>query len=78
MRSRYEVILGEIADDNLLRAVPLSLLTVDGNGKASVDKAAILDSREKKITIDISKPYKLNAGTSGVCSYPVFPSRPIY
>lgn len=51
----------------IYRTIPLSLLSVDGSGKASVDKSAVLDSREKTIKIDTSKPFKLNAGTSGVC-----------
>lgn len=49
------------------RVIPLSLLTVDENGKASVDKTAVLDSRESTISIDTTRPFKLNAGTSGVC-----------
>lgn len=51
------------------RTVPLSLLSVDGNGKASVDNSAVLDSREKTLAIDPGKLFKLNAGTSGVCQY---------
>jgi aminopeptidase 2 len=47
--------------------VPLNVLSVDGNGKVSVDKSVVLDTREKTLVIDPSKPFKLNAGTSGVC-----------
>ncbi|KII88967.1 hypothetical protein PLICRDRAFT_109758 [Plicaturopsis crispa FD-325 SS-3] len=53
-------------DDQTIWYVPLSLLTVDSDGKASVDKTAVLNEREKTIVLDKSKPFKLNAGTSGV------------
>ena len=46
----------------------MSLVTVDGNGKPVVDHTLILDEREKKIPLDTSKPFKLNAGTTGVCT----------
>jgi len=49
------------------RTVPLNVLSVDVNGKVSVDKSIVLDSRNKSLAIDPSKPFKLNAGTSGVC-----------
>jgi aminopeptidase 2 len=39
------------------------LLTVDKDGKPSVQKELVLDSREMDIELDISKPFKLNAGT---------------
>jgi aminopeptidase 2 len=47
--------------------VPLSLLTVDENGKAKIDHSLLLEGREMKISLDTSKPFKLNAGTTGVC-----------
>ena len=49
------------------RTVPLFLLSVGEDGKARVDKSAILTEREKSIAIDTSKPFKLNADTNGVC-----------
>lgn len=50
-----------------LRNVPLRILTVDASGKAVVNSEALLTEREKFFKIDTSKPYKLNAGTTGVC-----------
>jgi aminopeptidase 2 len=44
------------------------------DGKSTVDRTAILQTRETTITLDTSKPFKLNGGTTGVCaSYPHFP-----
>lgn len=53
--------------DHALRSVPLSLLTTDTNGKAKIDRSLLLDQREITIPLDTSKPFKLNAGTTGVC-----------
>ena len=50
------------------RSIPLSLLTTDASGKASVDHTLLLDEREKFIAVDTSKPFKLNAGTVSVCA----------
>lgn len=49
------------------RTVPLSLLSVGKDGKAAIDNSLILDTREKFIPLDITKPYKLNGNTTGVC-----------
>ncbi|KAF9463935.1 leucyl aminopeptidase [Collybia nuda] len=46
--------------------VPLSILTVDRDGNAVVDRSAVLRKREQIYGLDTSKPYKLNAGTVGV------------
>ncbi|THH32969.1 hypothetical protein EUX98_g1220 [Antrodiella citrinella] len=46
--------------------IPLSLLTVSADGKAVVNTKIVLDSREKTIPIDTTKPFKINAGTTGV------------
>jgi len=46
--------------------VPLALLTVT-NDKVNIDGSVVLDTREKTLAIDTSKPFKLNAGTYGVC-----------
>ena len=49
------------------RTVPLSLLSVGKDGKPTIDNSLILDTRERFIPLDTTKPYKLNANTSGVC-----------
>ena len=54
------------------RTIPLSLLTTTSAGQAIVDKGAVLDVREKAFAVDTSKPFKLNADTSGVCASPLF------
>jgi aminopeptidase 2 len=41
----------------------LSLLIVDEDGKPQIRKDIVLDTREKEIELDTSKPFKLNAGT---------------
>ncbi|KAK7043674.1 Aminopeptidase 2 mitochondrial [Paramarasmius palmivorus] len=58
--------VAEGKDNETVWNVPLSILTVDANGKAVVDNAAVLDAREKTYSLDTSKPFKLNAGTNGV------------
>ena len=50
------------------RTVPLSLLSVGKDGKATIDNSLILDTRERFIPLDTTKPYKLNANTTGVCT----------
>lgn len=57
--------------------IPLSILTVDANGKTTINESAVLDAREKAFTLDTSKPYKLNAGTNGVCTSCCFDSVPL-
>lgn len=51
------------------RNVPLSLLTVGPDGKAIIDRSKILEEREKAFTVDTTKPFKLNSGTTGVCAW---------
>ncbi|GJE97967.1 M1 family metallopeptidase [Phanerochaete sordida] len=53
-------------DNETIWSIPLSLLTVDSNGKSSIDNTILLDEREKFIALDTSKPFKLNAGTVSV------------
>ncbi|KIM80851.1 hypothetical protein PILCRDRAFT_9278 [Piloderma croceum F 1598] len=53
-------------ENETIWTVPLNVLSVDGNEKVSVDTSVVLDTREKTLAIDPSKPFKLNAGTSGV------------
>ncbi|KAI0779918.1 peptidase family M1-domain-containing protein [Fomes fomentarius] len=52
-------------ENQTIWVVPLSLLTVSEDGKSVVDKDILLDGREKFIPLDTSRPYKLNAGTTG-------------
>ena len=51
------------------RTVPLALLSVGKDGKPTIDNSLILDTREKVIPVDTTKPYKLNANTTGVCMF---------
>jgi hypothetical protein len=51
----------------LIRYIPLNVLSTDDSGKASIDRKVVLEGREITIPVDTSKPFKLNAGTSGVC-----------
>ena len=52
------------------RTIPISLLTVSKDGKPSIDKQAVLDTREKTVELETNKPFKLNADTTGVCALP--------
>jgi aminopeptidase 2 len=54
-------------DNETIWDVPLSLLTVDGAGKPHIDRRALLSTRETTLKVDTSKPFKLNAETTGVC-----------
>ncbi|EPS94689.1 hypothetical protein FOMPIDRAFT_101532 [Fomitopsis schrenkii] len=54
-------------DNETIWTVPLSLLTVNDTGDVEINKAAVLDEREKTITLDVNKPWKLNAGTVTFC-----------
>lgn len=50
----------------LSRNIPLSLSTTK-DGKTTVDTTALLRKREDTFALDTSQPFKLNAGTTGVC-----------
>jgi aminopeptidase 2 len=50
-------------DNETIWMIPLSLLTVGEDGKPRIQKKLVLDSREREIELDTSKPFKLNAGT---------------
>lgn len=54
-------------DDTQLRQIPLNIKTVDASGKVSVDRSTVLSEREASVSLDLSRPWKLNAGTTGVC-----------
>ncbi|KAJ6558373.1 leucyl aminopeptidase [Mycena capillaripes] len=56
---------GALTDDETIWSVPLAIVTVDKDGKAYVDKSAILEKKEKTFAIDVTKIFKLNAGTTG-------------
>lgn len=47
------------------RSVPLALVSIDESDSKVVNKSLLLDQREMHIPLDTSKPFKLNAGTSG-------------
>ncbi|KAF8232360.1 hypothetical protein L208DRAFT_1272750 [Tricholoma matsutake] len=53
-------------DNETLWHIPLNILSIDGSGKAVVNKAVILKEREMTLELDTGKPFKLNAGTVGV------------
>jgi aminopeptidase 2 len=50
------------------RKIPLKLLTVDGDGNCHIDRSVVMTKREETYPVDTSRPFKLNAGTSGVCT----------
>jgi len=56
----------EEKDNQTIWTVPLRIVTVGEDGKPTIDKKAVLDTREKTFSVDTSKPYKLNANTTGV------------
>ncbi|CCM04355.1 uncharacterized protein FIBRA_06527 [Fibroporia radiculosa] len=62
-------------ENETIWTVPLSLLSVSDNGDILLDTQAVLDSREKTISLDISKPFKLNAGTISFCRVLYTPER---
>ena len=49
------------------RTVPLALISAGPDGKPTINNSLILDTREKTFPLDTTKPYKLNAKTTGVC-----------
>jgi len=51
------------------RTIPLAISAVDETGRQSINKTAVLTARETTLSIDTSEPYKLNAGTYGVCMH---------
>lgn len=57
---------GQGADNETIWNVPLRLLTVGASGKAVIDTEVLLTEREQIFKVDTSKPYKVNAGTTGV------------
>ncbi|KAL1682431.1 hypothetical protein EV122DRAFT_274196 [Schizophyllum commune] len=55
----------KLEDNETIWSVPLAILTADESGKTTVYRA-ILSEREGSYIIDTSRPFKLNAGTTGV------------
>ena len=51
------------------RAVPLALLSIGKDGNPAIDNSLIFDTREKFIPLNTTRPYKLNANTTGVCMF---------
>ncbi|KAH9921040.1 leucyl aminopeptidase [Fomitopsis serialis] len=62
-------------DNETIWTVPLSLLTVDGKGNVVINKDEVLDQREKSISLDVNKPWKINAGTVTFCRVLYRPDR---
>ena len=50
----------------MYRNVPLYIVT-EKDGKPHIDRTPLLQERATHIELDTNKPFKLNAGTSGVC-----------
>lgn len=50
----------------------MRLLSVNEAGKPVVDSVSLLEGREETFKIDATKPFKLNAGTTGVCTFVYF------
>ncbi|KAF8682603.1 ERAP1-like C-terminal domain [Rhizoctonia solani] len=63
------------AENQTIWHIPLSLLTVGADGKATVDHSIVLSERETDIKLDTSRPWKLNAGTVGVFRSAYTPER---
>ncbi|KAG8895946.1 Aminopeptidase 2 mitochondrial, partial [Tulasnella sp. 417] len=45
--------------------IPLNVKTADASGKVSTDRSVVLSERQATIPLDTSKPFKLNAQTTG-------------
>ncbi|KAG8877544.1 Aminopeptidase 2 mitochondrial [Tulasnella sp. 332] len=46
--------------------VPLSLKTIDGDGRVIVNRNLVLNEREMTIDLDTTRPFKLNSDTKGL------------
>ncbi|KAF5358359.1 hypothetical protein D9756_001847 [Leucocoprinus leucothites] len=57
---------GEGTNNEIVWHLPLRILTVDSAGKAVIHNQTLLTEREQFFKLDTSKPYKLNAGSTGV------------
>ncbi|KAL1741717.1 hypothetical protein HDZ31DRAFT_44813 [Schizophyllum fasciatum] len=61
-------------DNTTIWNVPLAILTFDSSGQPHIQHA-ILSQREQAFAIDTNRPYKLNAGTTGVYHVVYTPKR---
>lgn len=57
---------GQGADNETIWQVPLRIVTTDASGKTVHYNDALLAEREQDFKIDTTKPFKLNANTTGV------------
>ncbi|KAI9068366.1 hypothetical protein FKP32DRAFT_1587764 [Trametes sanguinea] len=53
------------AHNETIWTVPLSILTVNEDGSFEIHSGELLAEREKFIPLDMSRPFKLNSGTTG-------------
>ncbi|KAJ7441762.1 leucyl aminopeptidase [Mycena galericulata] len=53
------------APEDTIWAIPLQILTVDSTGRVSIGREVVLREREQFIALDTSRPFKINAGTTG-------------
>lgn len=53
----------EPKDNETIWSIPLTLLTVSDEREPTVNRDIVLDERERKIPVDLTRPFKLNAGT---------------
>ncbi|KAJ7741960.1 leucyl aminopeptidase [Mycena maculata] len=53
------------APEDTIWSIPLQILSVDGTGRALIDHQVVLREREQFIALDTSRPFKINAGTTG-------------
>ncbi|KAG8910898.1 Aminopeptidase 2 mitochondrial [Tulasnella sp. 417] len=62
-------------ENETLWHIPLNVKTVDASGKVSTNRGVILSGREATIPLDTSKPFKLNAQTTGTYRVAYTPER---
>ncbi|KAJ6580508.1 peptidase family M1-domain-containing protein [Mycena vulgaris] len=58
--------IADAHDDETIWTVPLNLLTLDLAGRPSIDNSLFLTEREQFIPLDLAKPFKLNAASTGL------------
>ncbi|KAG9049074.1 Aminopeptidase 2 mitochondrial [Tulasnella sp. UAMH 9824] len=62
-------------ENETLWQIPLNIKTADASGKVSTDHSVVLSERESTIPLDTSKPFKLNAQTTGIYRVAYTPER---
>ncbi|KAJ7185799.1 leucyl aminopeptidase [Mycena filopes] len=65
LRQDRFIFTGPEGEDSTTWNIPLQILSVDVQGRVSVDRQAVLRDREQFIKLDTSRPFKLNADTTG-------------